>query len=151
MGGRRAILTAPHRRTNPGGGPTPKHLGSGLYVCGVCGQRTLRVGRTGGREPAYRCNNRETTTTSGHVTRRADQLDEYVQTVIIERLSRPGLIDEAKCRDDTPDLAALHTEQDAIRLRRDQLAQAFAAGEVDRAQAGGRDQEARRARRRDHR
>ncbi|BBX25987.1 recombinase family protein [Mycolicibacterium alvei] len=130
----RHILNDPRRRTNPGGGPAPKHLGSGIYICGVCGERTLRVGRASGQEPAYRCGNRDVRFTGGHVSRRAAQLDGYVEAVMVERLSRPGLIDSAKRRDDSAELAALRTEQDAIRLRLEQLAEAFADGEIDRAQ-----------------
>lgn len=132
----RAVLADPNRRTNPGGGATPKHLGSGVYICGVCGERKLTVGRPGGRQrpPAYRCTNRDSSVTSGHVSRRADQLDDYVEAVMVERLSRPRLVDSAKRCDDTAEAASLRAEQDVIRQRLEQLAESYGDGEIDRTQ-----------------
>ena len=46
----------PGQRTNTTGSNPVKWLGSGLYVCGVCGQAALRVSQIGGKyRPAYRC------------------------------------------------------------------------------------------------
>lgn len=79
-------LEHPERKTSPG--PTRKWLLSGLAVCGVddCG---LPI-RAGGGERgihSYRC------ASMAHFMRRGDPLDDFVQRVIIARLSRPDAAD----------------------------------------------------------
>lgn len=71
-------LADPRRRKQVG--TDRKHLGSGLYLCGVCD----RPVRSHGTPHRYRC-------PQGHVTRTADLVDEYVLALIREQLSRPGL------------------------------------------------------------
>jgi DNA invertase Pin-like site-specific DNA recombinase len=75
-------LSDPRRRTQVG--TDRKHLGSGLYLCGVtaCGL-TVRS-HSGGR---YRC------PAGGHITRLAASIDDFVLGVLRERLSRPDLAD----------------------------------------------------------
>jgi DNA invertase Pin-like site-specific DNA recombinase len=70
-------LADPRRRTQHG--TDRKHLGSGLYVCGVCGS-TMRA-FSGGR---YRC-------PRACVNRSGVQVDAYVLAVIRARLGRPDL------------------------------------------------------------
>ncbi|BCO97645.1 recombinase family protein [Mycobacterium intracellulare] len=132
-----AILTDPARRTNGGRGPGVRWLGSGLYVCGVCGEPDLRVSSRSGRvekRRAYRCRSRERATSGGHISREATALDAFVEAVIVERLSRPGLVRRTISAEDTTDVAALRIEADAIRQRQEQLAEAFAEGAITRAQ-----------------
>ncbi|MBW0010064.1 MAG: recombinase family protein [Pseudonocardiales bacterium] len=69
-------LDDPARKSNRSG-TDRKHLGSGLYRCGVCGQRVKAHGTR------YRC--------AGHVMRSRSQVDSYVLDVVRERLSRPDL------------------------------------------------------------
>lgn len=81
-----ARLKHPERKTSPG--PARKWLLSGIAVCGVdgCG---LPV-RAGGGEKgihSYRCR------TMAHFMRRGVPLDEFVERVIIARLSRPDALD----------------------------------------------------------
>lgn len=84
------LLTDPHRRTSPGN--AVKWLGSGLYVCGVCGS-PLRCTRAGGnRAPSYRCARQETGGPS-HVQRDAAQLDLAVTGALLNRLDQPGVLD----------------------------------------------------------
>ncbi|MDQ4491120.1 recombinase family protein [Sinomonas sp. ASV486] len=72
-------LSDPGRKTQHG--TDRRHLGSGLYVCGVCG-RAL-VSWTGNR---YRCQD-------GHLTRAMAGIDDYVSKVVRMILARPDLAD----------------------------------------------------------
>lgn len=131
-----SILSDPGRRTNNTGSNKVKWLGSGLYVCGVCGQPALRVSQTGGKyQPAYRCKARDTTRQSGHVTRAAPTLDDYVERIIVARLQRPDATSLFTAPTDTGlDTTALHTEAAAIGQRLTDLSTAFAEGAITLAQ-----------------
>jgi site-specific DNA recombinase len=123
-----AILSDPDRRTNKGGN-APRWLGSGLYVC-TCGKRTLRASVTGGsRRYTYRCANASDHSVT-HVTRDAVALDEFVERVIVGRLSRPGTVEALLRRDDTVDVKALRAEQAKLGKRKDKAAAMFAAGTI---------------------
>ena len=76
-----ALLTDPGRATGPGN--APRWLGSGIFLCGACGDGTT-VHVSGGRpgQPGYRC------PASGHLRRSAIPTDAYVGMVLTERLSR---------------------------------------------------------------
>ncbi|OCB25015.1 hypothetical protein A5674_22195 [Mycobacterium malmoense] len=126
-----AILSDPARRTNGGRGGTIRWLGSGLYVCGVCGEAKLRVG-TGGsvKRHTYRCGNRDNRDGGGHVTREASSLDAYVEELIVGRLSEPGLLEQLVAADADQDTAAQRVELVAVRERQDELAGLFAAGQI---------------------
>jgi DNA invertase Pin-like site-specific DNA recombinase len=76
----RAKLADPRRRTQVG--TDRKHLGSSLYLCGVC-DRPVRS-HSGGR---YRCPE------GGHVIRVAASADNFVLKHIRARLARPDLAD----------------------------------------------------------
>ncbi|MCA1836684.1 MAG: recombinase family protein [Actinobacteria bacterium] len=129
-----SILSNPARRTTTDN--RVKWLGSGLYLCGVCGQPALRVSHTGNhRHPAYRCKARDTTRQSGHVTRAAQPLDEYVERIIVARLQRPDAANVLTTPTDTDlDTTALHTEAAAISQRLTDLSTAFADGAITLAQ-----------------
>ena len=128
-----AILSNPARRTNQGVTGAVKWLGSGLYICGGCGERTLRASITGGsRRYTYRCANPDRELR--HVTRDAHALDDYVEALIVARLARPGTVEKLLHRDDTADVAALRVEQVAIGARKDELAVLFADGQIDAVQ-----------------
>lgn len=79
--GVQARLTDPRRITNREG-TDRKHLGSGLYLCGVCSGRVRS--HSGGR---YRCPE------GGHITRMSESIDAYVLAVLRARLGRPDLAD----------------------------------------------------------
>ncbi len=74
------MLTDPRRVTNRVG-THRRHLGSGLYLCGVCGGPVRSHGTR------YRC------PTGGHITRMRDSIDNLVTAVIRARLARPDLAD----------------------------------------------------------
>jgi DNA invertase Pin-like site-specific DNA recombinase len=128
-----AVLTDPARRTN-GANNKVKWLGSGLYVCGVCGQPTLRASVAGGsRAPAYRCASRDRQVTGPHVSRRATAVDEVVERVLVARLSRPDAVDLLRRRADAVDVAALNAEIQAVRHQLDALDDDLDAGAISRA------------------
>ncbi|HJT04627.1 MAG TPA: recombinase family protein [Pseudonocardiaceae bacterium] len=128
-----SILSNPARRTTTSN--RVKWLGSGLYVCGVCGQPALRVSHSGTRQPAYRCKARDNTRQSGHVIRVAQRLDEYVERIIVARLQRPDATSLFTASTDTNfDATALHTEAAAISQRLTDLSTAFAEGAITLAQ-----------------
>jgi site-specific DNA recombinase len=131
----KAVLSDPGRNTNGTGvrGPIPTALGSGIYVCGVCGQPRMRRAVAKGGKRVYRCGNYiDGIGGLGHVTRVAEPLDAFVEGALLEKLSGPGVI-EALCNvidsDDT-DLAALQKEQRDIRKELKKLAAQCDAGDI---------------------
>jgi site-specific DNA recombinase len=131
-----AILSNPARRTNTGITGAAKWLGSGAYICGTCGQRTLRVGISGGaNRRTYRCASRHRQqSTVRHVTREAAHLDDYIERLIVARLSRPGTVEKLLHRDDTADVSALRVEQVQLGERKDKAAAMFIDGAIDEVQ-----------------
>ena len=131
------IVEDPARCTGGGGrrGPVPTTLGTGIYVCGVCGEPRLRLGRVGARlkrSSVYRCGNAMLNHES-HVARVAEKLDAYVEGALLELISRPGVI-EAMCNViDTEDevLAAMQREQATIRSKLNRAAKRYEADEID--------------------
>lgn len=129
-----ALLSDPGRRTN-----TDKHartyLGSGLYVCGVCGGtlggNTTAGGGPGGRSAAYRCRvgDREG---KSHAVRGTEALDAFVVEVIKARLSEPDAREIPRRQD--VNTAPLHTEAAATRARMEKLATQWVDLEMTQAQ-----------------
>lgn len=79
-----------------------KHLGSGLYLCGVCdGPLSSWSGER------YRCR------AGGHITRAQGPVDRYVEAILLERLRRPDvagvLVDHDS--DATPYLAEIERQK----------------------------------------
>lgn len=132
-----AVLDDPSRRTSPTGGGV-RWLGSGLYVCGVCGRQTLRVTSGTSRKGhaprrVYRCKDDAAGGWQGHVTRHAGHLDAYVQTAIVARLADPALL-AALAAEDGPDLADLRAERTTLTSRLDDAATDYADGLITRSQ-----------------
>lgn len=124
-----ALLSDPARRTSPGN--TARWLGSGLYRCGGCG-RPMICSLSGGRRAVYRCRapRGETRPPGQHVVRVALPMDEFVQELIIGRLSRPDAVD-LLVEDQREDVAPLQVEAVALRTRLDELAALHADGAID--------------------
>jgi hypothetical protein len=125
------ILDAPERKPPTG----VRTLLGGMALC-PCGNHV--EGTTNHtRARVYRCAppTRPRDWTGGHVCRESAPVDDYVERVVIERLSRDdaaGLL-----RPPEPqgvDVAALREEYQAIRRNLDELAADRALGLVDRAQ-----------------
>lgn len=120
-----AILRNPARRSSPNRG---RYLLSGLAVCGVCGSPVHAGGNARQGVPGYRCS-----AAAGHFSRRSKPVEDYVQAVMVSRLSRPDAreltIDHTK-----PDSSALRQEAIGIRERLDTLAVDFADGSLTASQ-----------------
>ncbi|MBZ4580998.1 recombinase family protein [Mycobacterium avium] len=131
----KAVLEDPARCTGGGGrrGRMPTSLGTGLYLCGTCGQPRMRLGRSNGRRPIYKCGASMDDAERGHVTRAAEPLDALVEGALLEKLSEPGAIDALCAVIDTDDaeLAALSREQATIRPRLKKAAKLYATGAID--------------------
>lgn len=134
----KAVLENPARRTTTGNGRV--WLGSGLYMCGVCGETargsTAGVGgkaKAGEDEkthrPAYRCR------TGKHIVRDVYALDEYVQGLAVDRMSRPDaaelLLPPVKEGPSRQELAAL---ANTLRAKLDSLAADYAQDLMTRKQ-----------------
>jgi site-specific DNA recombinase len=124
-----AILRDPTRLTHLSS--ARKWLGGGLYWCGVEGctahvRAFASASTTRNRgKPQYVC-------ASGvkHLARACTDVDEFVEALVIRRLSAPdaaALVD----RPDRPDTGGLHVQALALRLRLDELAGMFADGSID--------------------
>lgn len=124
-------LRDPARRTQKD--TEVKHLGSGLYLCGVCGQQVRTVKRAKGR--AYTCWPKKRKGAEGgpgfHVVRYVDQVDAYVQMSVWERLARRDIA-ELLAEDARADekLAALTAEIGEKQVRLDEARDAYAAGHI---------------------
>jgi site-specific DNA recombinase len=120
----RAVLDDPSRI--PASSNVRKHLGSGLYLCGVCGE-TLTSWSTGTRSPAkYKCRK------NNCVLRGLDLLDAWVVWHLIKRLKEPDAAEMfARAEEGGPDLAAAQEALKESREAMDALAAEFGAGEID--------------------
>ncbi|WP_158657626.1 recombinase family protein [Blastococcus saxobsidens] len=122
----RAMVSDKSRRTTTGN--ARRWLGGGLYLCGVC-RAPLRAttagtgGKGRGFAPAYRCQH------GAHVVRRCEPLDEFVEAVTVERLSRLDAADLMR-EQATVDTSSLQVQRLALQARLDELVDRFAAGEI---------------------
>ncbi|MET9344231.1 recombinase family protein [Nonomuraea sp. NPDC003804] len=111
---RQALITRfsdPTRKTSPGN--TPKWLGSLIYQCGMCAEAghrdkagdpaTMTVRNNSSGDPVYRCREK------GHCQHPAKEVDDYVERVVIARLSRQDIA-ELLPQHAPIDVTALHEE-----------------------------------------
>ena len=121
----RAILTDPARKTSTG--TERRWLGSGLFLCGVCGKPLVASGShtSSGSYRVYRCG---TATQRQHVSRNCQAIDELVAQAVIMRLSRPDAAPALVPA--LPDLSRLRTELDAVRAEQADLAELQTAGKL---------------------
>lgn len=104
------------------------HQGSGVYVCGVCGQPLEGWKPAGGKPRAYACTDR-------HVRRQGEALDDYVSAIVIGRLTQPDAAQLSTVTASTgTDVARLHAQKTALQTRMDELAALFAEGAINAAQ-----------------
>lgn len=111
---------------SPGRGPTPstrRHLGSGLYACGVCGAHVVASSVPQGS--VYRCS------AGGHVARLRAEVDGYVRAVVAERLRLPDARGMLEGRTEGETSEALEARSVALRSKLDNLAELFAADVID--------------------
>lgn len=116
-----AVLADPSRKTTTG--PERRWLGSGLYLCGVCGS-TLHVSLSNGGARSYRCPNQ------AHVTRDQPAVDAFVLEIVAGVLSRPDIATLLHVPDDgTSD--AVRDQQEALRARLASFEADYAAGLIN--------------------
>jgi DNA invertase Pin-like site-specific DNA recombinase len=94
-------LTHPDRKTSPG--PSRKWLLSGIATCGACDE-PIRAGGGEAGIHSYRCRSMK------HFMRRGVPLDEFVENLVLARLSRPDAADLLLDRE-RPDIEALRAER----------------------------------------
>jgi site-specific DNA recombinase len=118
-----AVLGDPARNTTTS--RARRWLLSGLALCGVCGEPVRSSVAVWGdrRLPSYVC-------PANHVRRNAAELDDLVEAVVVERLSRPDAA-ELLAPDQTGDVAALHAQDAGLRARLDELGRLFGDGVID--------------------
>ena len=118
-----ALLSDPSRRTQTSS--DPRWLGTGLYLCGVCGG-TLKASNTGTLRDGvlanvYKCR------VASHVVRVCAQVDEVVEAALVARLSRPDLTD----LDAAPPVENdVHIERLSLLSRLDELVDLHTSGAI---------------------
>ena len=134
----RGILLDPARRDNVGNGNAPRWLGSGLYVCGVCGSTVIARGGKG-HSVGYVCK------AHAHLRRHAARTDEYVGAVIAARLALPDAADLFRPAATGGDTRALRDEQRRLERVGERMAEAWAIGDMSERdyKAGSRARQAR--------
>jgi site-specific DNA recombinase len=121
----RAVLSNPDRNS---GARKGRYLLSGIALCGVCGSTAHAGGNARKGVPAYRCSG-----SAGHFARRSVPVEEYVEAIMVARLSRADarelLSDHTK-----PDVHATRNAAIVVRERLDSLAVDFADGSLTASQ-----------------
>lgn len=112
-----ALLSLPERRTTTG--TARLYLLPSLARC-WCGS-DVATGRTRHNKRTYNCR------AIKHLSRAAEPIDELVEGVVIERLSRPDAV-ELLSESTTPDLVVYRARAQAIRERLDDLATGLEEG-----------------------
>lgn len=113
-----ARLNDPRRITNRHG-TERKHLGSGLYLCGVCGDPV----RTNGTR--YWCPK------GGHITRSMPRVDDFVSAAVVDFLRRVPNLAEVLAKRDDPDADAHRDTLAALRARLVSIEADYDAGHID--------------------
>jgi site-specific DNA recombinase len=121
-----AYLSDPDRRTATAF--ERRHIGSGVYECGVCGNK-LYASFRGRRDRGmvYVCKPHI------HVGRVGEPLDELVSAVVLKYLSDTDIRARLTPREQF-DTAVLHARRTALQSRLDELARMFAAADIDASQ-----------------
>ncbi|WP_395704636.1 recombinase family protein [Rhodococcus ruber] len=110
----RLILSNPERKTNPG--IKPKHLLSGIAVCGVCGDVVHRL-KNGGY-PSYTCSSKNRC-----VSRKMELADTIVTRLVVKKLKDPRAFEPIP--EDESDRAAAESEIEALKARLEALSDAY--------------------------
>lgn len=115
-----AVSMMRHRRVGPGHNRV-RHLLSTVAECGICGAG-LRSKNRNDKVRYYTC------PTTGHVSRKAEDLDDMVTEFVLGYIQRHGLA--AAPQPDAPDRDALIAQAETLRKREAQLGTEFADGEL---------------------
>ena len=126
----RALLEDPGRKPPRG----VRTLLGGLALCPCGNVVTSMPSHTG--HHIYRCtpSTRNRAYRGGHVARQAAPVEEFIEKLVIARLSRPDAADLIEVPEGGPDVGALREEATAIRRNLEELAADRALGLIDRAQ-----------------
>lgn len=120
----RGVLDDPSRI--PSASNVRKYLGSGLYLCGVCGEALTSFSKGTGKPAKYKCRK------NSCVLRDLVLLDKWVQAYLLKRLQEPDAGDLFTRRtEDAGDVKGAQADLKAARDNLDELAAAFGAGEID--------------------
>ena len=122
-----AFLSDPARR--PAIAFERKHMGSGVYRCGVCDGHLYATGPGNNRGRVYSCR----TSSGAHVGRLAAPLDDFVTAIVLELLSRNDIASLLSPRQQF-DITELHSRRAALQARLDELARMFAHAQIDASQ-----------------
>lgn len=119
-----AVLEDPSRI--PTASNVRKYLGSGLYLCGVCGEGLTSFSKGRNHPAKYKCRKNDC------VLRDLALLDNWVVWHLLKRLQEPDAADLfARADAGGPDLQAAQEDLRGAREQLDELAAAFGAGEID--------------------
>lgn len=127
------ILGDPGRKTSPGN--KPKWLGSGLFVCWGCEQPHMYVHWSGAAQHRMYLCKKTSPLLPGrrHMARQVKGVDEFVEDVIVARLTRPDAVDLARSTQRPEvDVAGLRVERMTLRERLLELDDDLDAGRIDR-------------------
>jgi hypothetical protein len=104
---------------------TRRHLGSGVYRCGICGN-PLYAQHPHGRDRSmvYVCR------PSAHIARNGAALDALVEGIVVAYLTEQG-VGGAKAKDDDTDLSALSAQRQALMEEKGQLGTLFGRHVID--------------------
>jgi DNA invertase Pin-like site-specific DNA recombinase len=120
----REVLQDPSRI--PTASNVRKHLGSGLYLCGVCGEGLTSFSKGSGKPAKYKCRK------NNCVLRDLVLLDKWVQGFFLRRVKLPNAAELFVGREEEGvDVKAAQEELRVARQGLDELAAAFGAGEID--------------------
>lgn len=120
----RGVLDDPSRI--PAASNVRKHLGSGLYLCGACGEPLTSFSKGSGKPAKYKCRKNEC------VLRDLVLLDKWVQFHLLKRVKAPDSAELfARREEDGVDVKAAQEELRVAREKLDELAAEFGAGEID--------------------
>lgn len=127
-----ALLTDPTRRYSPGTGRAPKHLLSGLAVCGRCGGKMRRLvpwtpppgSKSKPTAAAYSCGD------CHKVRRLQEPVDEYISAIVIARLEQPDAA-ELYAQGDEGAARAAREAMAAIDARLETAADAYSRGDIE--------------------
>lgn len=132
-----AHLTNPARKTNLVGS-APRHLLSGIALCGHCGapmycrNKWYKKKTETAPKRVYYCKGRG----GGHPTRIAEPLENYITNLVLARLSASDIVDELAAGVDTDRRAELTATRDMVRGRMADLEQQATLGNVGMDQFG---------------
>jgi site-specific DNA recombinase len=112
-----AIMKDPNRLSIRG----DQRLLTGVALCGVCDGPVHAGGNKG--YPVYRC-----ATSTGHFSRKAEPIDDYVSDVMVRRLSKADASDLFTPPEKSPNRSELIREADRIRRKLDGLATLYEEG-----------------------